>query len=100
MKSSRIGIRALREGLSSAIDRVRNGQVLEITEIHNKAGALVPVERSLVMLGSIDIVGSRWRASSRSAAREDRSSISSPWARCAHLVARGDFLDRSSFRRG
>jgi len=33
-----------------------------VAEIHNKDGALVPVERPLVMLGSIDIVGSRWRA--------------------------------------
>ena len=59
MKSSRIGIRALREGLSSAIDRVRNGQVLEITDRGQPVARIVPVGSAggslvdLVALGKV-----------------------------------------------
>jgi prevent-host-death family protein len=44
MEPTRIGIRQLRQGLSAAIRRVRNGETLEVTDHGHPVAWIVPVE--------------------------------------------------------
>ena len=43
MRTTRIGIRELREELSRAIGRVRKGQVLEVTDHGHPVARIVPI---------------------------------------------------------
>ncbi len=57
MKLARIGIRELREDLSQAIRRVRNGQVFEVTDHGQPVARIVPIVPLSGALGDLVAAG-------------------------------------------